>query len=171
MAARRQIVLALVSALEPIVAGISELTIEIRHAVEAHPDGKTFRSLFVDENSWLCAATMLAEIGDCRERYPATVRSPPTPAKHPSRSSRENPSRPSSDGPATTASATRSTRSLTQAAVTTPGLPTSTPAPAPEAPATPTQHASSAAPGARSSGASGTTTTPTTPPGTPRDNA
>jgi transposase len=83
MAARRQIVLALVSALEPIVARISELTIEIRHAVEAHPDGKTFRSLFVDENSWLCAATMLAEIGDCRERYPATVRSPPTPAKHP----------------------------------------------------------------------------------------
>jgi len=69
MAARRQIVLALVSALEPIVARISELTIEIRHAIEAHPDGLTFRSL-VDQNSWLCAATMLAEIGDCRERYP-----------------------------------------------------------------------------------------------------
>ena len=35
MVARRQIVLALVSALEPIVARISELTIEIRHALEA----------------------------------------------------------------------------------------------------------------------------------------
>ena len=70
MAARRQIVLALVSALEPIVARISELTIEIRHALDAHPDGPTFRSLFIARDSWLCAATMLAEIGDCRERYP-----------------------------------------------------------------------------------------------------
>jgi transposase len=47
MQARRQVVLALVSALEPIVARISELTIEIRHALEAHPDGATFRSLFI----------------------------------------------------------------------------------------------------------------------------
>ena len=68
--ARRQIVLALVSALEPIVARISELTIEIRHALEAHADGPTFRSLFIAQDSWLCAATMLSEIGDCRERYP-----------------------------------------------------------------------------------------------------
>jgi len=68
--ARRQVVLALVSALEPVVARISELTIEIRHALEAHPDGATFRSLFIAKDSWLCAATMLAEIGDCRERYP-----------------------------------------------------------------------------------------------------
>ena len=69
--ARRQIVLALVSALEPIVAQISELTIEIRHALDAHPDGATFRSLFIAADSWLCAASMLAEIGDCRERYPS----------------------------------------------------------------------------------------------------
>jgi transposase len=68
--ARRQIVLALVSALEPVVQRISELTIEIRHALEAHRDGATFRSLFIAKDSWLCAATMLAEIGDCRERYP-----------------------------------------------------------------------------------------------------
>jgi transposase len=70
LAARRQIVLALVSALEPIVARISELTIEIRRQLDQHPDGKTFRSLFIDPNSWLCAATMIAEIGDCRDRYP-----------------------------------------------------------------------------------------------------
>ena len=69
LAGRRQIVLALVSALEPIVARISELTIEIRHALQAHPDGPTFRSLFIDPDSWLCAASMLAEIGDCRDRY------------------------------------------------------------------------------------------------------
>jgi transposase len=71
MNARRQIVLALVSALEPIVARISELTIEIRHALDAHPDGNTFRSLFIAPDSWLCAASMLAEIGDCRDRYPS----------------------------------------------------------------------------------------------------
>jgi transposase len=71
MAARRQIVLALVSALEPVVARISELSIQIRHALNAHPDGQTFRSLFIAHDSWLCAATMLAEMGDCRDRYPS----------------------------------------------------------------------------------------------------
>jgi transposase len=71
MAARRQIVLALVSALEPVVQRISELTIQIRHALDVHPDGPTFRSLFIAHDSWLCAATMLAEMGDCRDRYPS----------------------------------------------------------------------------------------------------
>jgi len=68
--ARRQVVLALVSALEPIVARISELTSEIRAGLADHADGPTFRSLFVDPKSAVCAAAMLAEIGDCRERYP-----------------------------------------------------------------------------------------------------
>ena len=45
--AHRQIVLAMVSALEPIVERISELTIEIRHALDAHPDGEIFQSLFI----------------------------------------------------------------------------------------------------------------------------
>jgi transposase len=71
MVARREIVLALVSALEPVVKRISELTIEICHALQAHPDGQTFRSLFIAHDWWLCAATMIAEIGDCRERYPS----------------------------------------------------------------------------------------------------
>jgi transposase len=68
--ARRQIVIALVSALAPIVARISELTAEIRGALADHADGDTFRSLFKDPKSAVCAATMLAEIGDCRDRYP-----------------------------------------------------------------------------------------------------
>jgi transposase len=68
--ARRQIVLALVAALQPIVARIAELTSEIRVALADHVDGDTFRSLFRDPKSAVCAATMLAEIGDCRERYP-----------------------------------------------------------------------------------------------------
>ena len=53
--ARRQLGLALISALEPIVARISELTIEIRHALDEHPDGATFRSLVIAQDSWLCA--------------------------------------------------------------------------------------------------------------------
>ena len=68
--ARRQVVLALVAALEPIVARISELTSEIRSGLHGHVDGPTFRSLFIDPKSAVCAAAMLAEIGDCRDRYP-----------------------------------------------------------------------------------------------------
>jgi transposase len=71
--ARRQIVLALVAALEPIVARIGELTSEIRDALADHADGPTFRSLFIDPKSAVAAATMLSEIGDCRDRYPTTA--------------------------------------------------------------------------------------------------
>jgi transposase len=68
--ARRQIVLALVATLEPVVQRISELTGEIRGALHDHIDGPTFRSLFKDPKSVVSAATLLTEIGDCRERYP-----------------------------------------------------------------------------------------------------
>jgi transposase len=68
--ARRQVVLALVAALEPLVTRIAELTSEIRAGLHDHTDGPTFRSLFIDPKSAVCAATMLAEIGDCRDRYP-----------------------------------------------------------------------------------------------------
>jgi transposase len=71
--ARRQIVLALVAALEPLVARIAELTSEIRATLADHADGPTFRSLFRDPKSAVCAATMLAEIGDCRDRYPTVA--------------------------------------------------------------------------------------------------
>lgn len=68
--ARRQIVLALVAALEPIVAQIAQLTSEIRSALHDHADGKIFSSLFRDPKTAICPATILAEIGDCRSRYP-----------------------------------------------------------------------------------------------------
>jgi transposase len=68
--ARRGIVLALIAALEPIVRQISELTSEIRAGLHEHVDGPTFRSLFRDPKTAVCPAIMLAEIGDCRERYP-----------------------------------------------------------------------------------------------------
>jgi transposase len=68
--ARRGIVLALVAALQPIVEQIRLLTSEIAHAIRTHPDGKIFLSLFKDPKSVVCAATLLAEIGDSRARYP-----------------------------------------------------------------------------------------------------
>jgi transposase len=71
--ARRQIVLALVAALEPIVARIGELTGEIRAALQDHADGPTFRSLFIDPKSAVAAAAMLSEMGDCRPRYPTVA--------------------------------------------------------------------------------------------------
>jgi transposase len=68
--ARRAIVLAFVAALKPVVDKIAELTSEIAHRVHAHPDGHVFLSLFKDPKSVVCAAALLAEIGDCRARYP-----------------------------------------------------------------------------------------------------
>lgn len=68
--ARRAIVLALVAALRPIVAKITELTSEIAHRLRTHPDGEIFLSLFRDPKSVVTAAALLSEIGDCRERYP-----------------------------------------------------------------------------------------------------
>jgi transposase len=68
--ARRAIVLALVTALEPLVVKISELTSEIGHCLRAHPDGPIFLSLFKGAKSVITAAELLAEIGDCRDRYP-----------------------------------------------------------------------------------------------------
>jgi transposase len=55
MRARRQIVLGLVDALEPIVAHISQLTAQIRQALDDHPDGQTFRSLFIAPGLGPCA--------------------------------------------------------------------------------------------------------------------
>jgi transposase len=68
--ARRAVVLSLVAALEPIVAAINQLERQIATAVREHPDGEIFLSLFRSPRSTVTAATMLAEIGDCRARYP-----------------------------------------------------------------------------------------------------
>jgi len=68
--ARRQIVLAHIAALEPLVAQIAQLTSEIRANLHDHPDGKIFSSLFRDPKTAICPATILAEMGDCRPRYP-----------------------------------------------------------------------------------------------------
>lgn len=68
--ARREAVLALVGTLEALVERIKGLEEEIAKAVRAHPDGEIFLSLFVSHNSTLTAASLVAQIGDQRGRYP-----------------------------------------------------------------------------------------------------
>jgi transposase len=71
--ARRAVVLGLVAALEPVVAEIAELTSQIRGALAAHPDAAIFRPLFRDPKTAICPATLIAELGDRRERYPSSA--------------------------------------------------------------------------------------------------
>jgi transposase len=68
--ARRAAIAGLVAALTPIVTQISQLTSQIAGAVRDHPDGPIFLSFFKDPKSVVCAAGLLAEIGDNRARYP-----------------------------------------------------------------------------------------------------
>jgi transposase len=67
---RRSIVLRLTRTLQIMVEQIRELESEIADALDAHPDGEIFRSFFRTRTSVICAATLLAEIGDCRARCP-----------------------------------------------------------------------------------------------------
>jgi transposase len=68
--ARRTAVLALVAALRPLVEQIGLLSSQIAGALHAHADGDIFLSLFRDPKTVITAASLLAEIGDCRARYP-----------------------------------------------------------------------------------------------------
>lgn len=68
--ARRAVVLGLVGALEPIVSEIAALDAQIREHLAAHPDAGIFRPLFRDPKTTICPATLIAELGDCRGRYP-----------------------------------------------------------------------------------------------------
>ncbi len=70
LAARRQLVLSFVATIRTLNAQIKQLESEIRTQVRAHPDGRIFLSLFKSPASVITAAELLAEIGDCRERYP-----------------------------------------------------------------------------------------------------
>lgn len=69
--ARRAAVLGLVAALRPIVAQIRDLTSQIAGALRTHPDGQIFLPLFRDPKSVVTAASLVAELGDDRARYPS----------------------------------------------------------------------------------------------------
>lgn len=68
--ARRAVVLGLVSSLEPIVSEIAALDTQIRDRLLAHPDAAIFAPLFRDPKTTICPATLIAELGDARGRYP-----------------------------------------------------------------------------------------------------
>jgi transposase len=67
---RRGLVLGLVAALQSIVCEIAKLTSKIRECLASHPDAEIFRPLFRDRKTAVCPASLIAELGDCRERYP-----------------------------------------------------------------------------------------------------
>jgi transposase len=66
--ARSSVTLAFVTLLETIDTQIKSLKRRIAGLLDAHPDGHIFRSL--PRAGTIRAATLLAEIGDCRARFP-----------------------------------------------------------------------------------------------------
>lgn len=65
--AKGECVRALVAVLRPLVTQITVLTSAVEHAVDAHPDGAVVTSLF--RSGRVCAAQILAELGDERARF------------------------------------------------------------------------------------------------------
>lgn len=66
--ARGAVTLSFVAVLRTLRAQIDELDTRIAELLDAHPDGAVFRSL--PRAGTVRAATLLAEIGDCRARFP-----------------------------------------------------------------------------------------------------
>ena len=62
------VALALVAVLKSVRVQVDELTARIAEQLETHPDGEIFTSL--PRAGIVRAAALLAEIGDCRERFP-----------------------------------------------------------------------------------------------------
>ena len=65
--AKGQCVRTLVAVLRPLVAQIQTITASIEKAIAAHPDGKIVTSFF--RGGRVCAAQILAELGDDRARF------------------------------------------------------------------------------------------------------
>jgi transposase len=66
--ARAAVALAFVAVLKTLRAQIDELETRITELLDAHPDAPIFQSL--PRSGTIRAATLLAEIGDCRARFP-----------------------------------------------------------------------------------------------------
>jgi len=71
-AAMADVVRALVAVLERLVEQLAKLTRRIEHFVESLPDGQIIMSF--PRAGRVCAAQILAEMGDVRERYPSDER-------------------------------------------------------------------------------------------------
>jgi transposase len=125
LSTRRQLVLTLVTTIKTLNVQIKELERQIATAIREHPDGAIFLSLF--KGSAITAAELLAEIGNCRARYPSATRSPATPVRPRSRSSPASAKQRAFAGAVTSGCAPRSARWLTAPATGTPGRRTCTP--------------------------------------------
>jgi transposase len=163
LAVRRRLVLSFVAMIRTLNAQLKDLERQIRDQVRAHPDGQIFLSLFKSPASVITAAELLAEIGDCRERYPtrdalAADAGQAAVAKESGKWKTAG-----SDARAISACASRCADWRTAAATGTPGPKTSTPKPASAATNTHARSAPSDAPGAASCGNAGATTRHTTP--------
>ena len=124
-----QVVLAMVAALEPLVARISELTSEIRGGLADHVDGADLPLAVHRPQVRRRAATMLAEIGDCRDRYPTRATLAADGGQAPVAVESGKSKRARFRWACDHRLERRSARSPTPAATTTPGPPTSTPRP------------------------------------------
>ena len=71
LATRRQLVVTLVAAITAPGVQIKELERQLQAAIREHRNGAIFTSLFKGPDSVITAAELLAEIGDCRARYPS----------------------------------------------------------------------------------------------------
>jgi transposase len=71
-AAMAQVVGALVGVLEPLIEQLSTMTRDVERFVESLPDGQIIMSF--PRAGRVCAAQILAELGDVRERYPTLDR-------------------------------------------------------------------------------------------------
>ena len=162
--ARGLITLTLLEAIGHLNDRITVLERQIREQLELHPDAHIFTSL--PKGGIVRAATLLAEIGDARGRFPTDDALAALAGCAPSTRRSGKLHAVTSGSRATKRCVTRSSTSLTTADTPHPGPPTSTPAPEPGTCAIHTPCASSPVHGSASSGAAGKTAPPTTPPST-----
>jgi transposase len=143
--ARAMVTLGLVAALDTVRAQIDELEGEIVERLGTHADAAIFTAL--PRSGRVRVAALLAEIGDCRARFP-DAESLTCLAGRPHRpGGRASTRRSCSALPATRSCGPRSWTSPVTPATTTPGPLTSTSRPEPAAMATPTPSASWPGPG------------------------
>jgi transposase len=128
-----------------VAAQIEELEGEVVERLGTHADAAIFTAL--PRSGWVRAAALLAEIGDCRARFPDAESLTCLAGAAPSTRRSGKHRRSCSALPATRSSGPRSWTSPVTPATTTPGQLTSTSRPEPAAMATPTPSASWPGPG------------------------
>jgi transposase len=143
--ARATVTLGLVAALDTVRTQIDEFEGEVVERLGTHPDAAIFTAL--PRSGRVRAAALLAEIGDCRARFPDAESLTSLAGAAHRLGSRASTRRSCSASPVTRSYGPRSWTSPVTPATTTPGRPTSTSRPEPVAIATPTPSASWPGPG------------------------